>query len=338
MPIRNSYRAFFIAILPLAVLQAALFASRLAGDMGAGTSVPMPDSALGLFVARFGMDVAALACGHLALRQAGVATRAAYGLMGGAAVALAYTLAQKHGLQLTAPTPGTVVTAAIVPVIVGMIAGFLYAQFAGREFAAETAPVASAAQSPATEPIAPAAAPPRAPATYDGPVLVRTSIAATVIAAAMPAIFVTVLTLSVIMPGFGSIMGASADRSVLAAELALPAQIFFITVFVMFVPAAIVVVATHMLARSFRFTSGGHYALIGAAVNCVAALLLIAMVHAAFLFPVAAIVGAVMGAVYRRFAGIEPLPLPEDVLAQDPRTLVPADHPSRRTHAVIMNG
>jgi hypothetical protein len=56
------------------------------------------------------------------------------------------------------------------------------------------------------------------------------------------------------------------------------------------------------------------------------------------LFPVAAIVGALMGAVYRRFAGIEPLPLPEAVLAEDPRTLVPADHPSRRTHTVIMNG
>ena len=45
-----------------------------------------------------------------------------------------------------------------------------------------------------------------------------------------------------------------------------------------------------------------------------------------------------MGAVYRRFAGLEPLPLPEEVLARDPRTLVPADHASRRTHAVIMNG
>jgi hypothetical protein len=56
------------------------------------------------------------------------------------------------------------------------------------------------------------------------------------------------------------------------------------------------------------------------------------------LFPLAAIIGAIMGATYRRFAGIEPLPLPEDVLATDPRALVPEDHPARRTHAVVMNG
>jgi len=336
MPIRNSPRAFFIAILPLAVLQAALFASRLAGDMGAGISVPSPDSALGLFVARFAIDAAALAVGHLVLRYCGIATRAAYGLMGGAAIALAYAFAFRHAFQLTDPLPGTIVTSAIVPVIVGMISGFLYAQFAGREFA-HGAPLVPALPSDAPLPAEATSAPAHPPLTaYDGPVLVRTSIAATVIAAAVPAIIVTVLTLMVVMPGVASIFGA--DRSTAAAQLALPAQIFFITVFVMFVPSVVVVGATHMLARSFRLTSGPHYALIGAAVNCIAAVLLIAMVHAAFLFPAAAIIGAVMGAVYRRFAGLEPLPLPEAVLATDPRALVAADHPARRTRAVIMNG
>jgi hypothetical protein len=44
-----------------------------------------------------------------------------------------------------------------------------------------------------------------------------------------------------------------------------------------------------------------------------------------------------MGALYRRFAGLEPLPLPEAVLANDSNALVGADHPARRQHSVILN-
>ncbi len=344
MAIRNSPRAFFISIVPLALLQAALFASRIAGDLGSGASVPAPDAALELFVVRFAMDAAALAGGHLALRHFGIATRAAYGLMGGAAVALAYALSFRHGILLTDPTPGAVVTSAIMPAATGMISGFLYAQFAGYDFAdvslvpapAEaSAPVRTEVPEP-TNPHRPAVVSSTLPSDYDGPVLVRTSIAATAIAAAAPALIVSAVMLSVLIPGVGSVFGSG--RSALAAQLALPAQIFLVNLFVMFVPALFVVGATHALARSFRLTAGAYYALIGAAVNCCAALLLLAMVHAAVLFPAAALIGAVMGAIYRRFAGVEPLPLPEAVLATDRRTLVPADHPSRRSRAVIMNG
>jgi hypothetical protein len=45
-----------------------------------------------------------------------------------------------------------------------------------------------------------------------------------------------------------------------------------------------------------------------------------------------------MMAVYRRFAGLEPRPLPEPVLATDRDALVPEHHPSRRTHVVVLNG
>jgi hypothetical protein len=42
-----------------------------------------------------------------------------------------------------------------------------------------------------------------------------------------------------------------------------------------------------------------------------------------------------MGALYRRFAGIEPVPLPEAVLATDVNALVGVDHPSRQQHGVV---
>jgi hypothetical protein len=43
-----------------------------------------------------------------------------------------------------------------------------------------------------------------------------------------------------------------------------------------------------------------------------------------------------MGALYRRFAGLEPLPLPETIIATDPNALVGADHPARQQHRVIL--
>jgi hypothetical protein len=42
-----------------------------------------------------------------------------------------------------------------------------------------------------------------------------------------------------------------------------------------------------------------------------------------------------MGALYRRFAGLEPEPLPEPVIVTDVDTLVSADHSSRQGHRVV---
>ena len=47
--------------------------------------------------------------------------------------------------------------------------------------------------------------------------------------------------------------------------------------------------------------------------------------------------GAIMGALYRRFAGLEPVPLPEAVIATDPNALVGADDPARHQHRVIIS-
>jgi hypothetical protein len=44
-----------------------------------------------------------------------------------------------------------------------------------------------------------------------------------------------------------------------------------------------------------------------------------------------------MGALYRRFAGLEPEPLRETVIATDPDALVGADHPARRQHRIILS-
>jgi hypothetical protein len=96
----------------------------------------------------------------------------------------------------------------------------------------------------------------------------------------------------------------------------------------------------HHIARGLRRDRALEYAGIGAAMALVCGFLLSPLAPFAalshLLIPAMAC-GAIMGALYRRFAGLEPLPLPEAVIASDPETLVGSDHPSRRQHSVILS-
>ena len=131
-----------------------------------------------MFVTRVGLDAALLAVGHYMLRSRGQATRTAYALMGGAAAAVSYTIALSCNLDMLPPLAGTHLTASVLPMLVGIIAASLYAQFAGREMVR-----------PAPGMVADDATPtaPKPPVTFDGPVQVRTSVVATLIASAVPA-------------------------------------------------------------------------------------------------------------------------------------------------------
>ena len=64
---------------------------------------------------------------------------------------------------------------------------------------------------------------------------------------------------------------------------------------------------------------------------------LVPLVSGSPLMMVAVAYGAIMGALYRRFAGLEPAPLPEAVIATDPNALVGADDPARHRHRVILS-
>ncbi len=326
--IRNSPRAFFLALLPLAILHAMLMANGIAPSASSG-ALPIPDWALIVFAGRLGLDGGLLYLGHTRLRALGLHRRGVYGIMGGFAAAIGYMVAYRLGIMLVEPAPGTMLTVAILPVLVGMLSGFLYAQYAGREVIAPK-DMGEEAELPA-EPELPAV-------TYDGPVQVRTSIAATAIAAAIPALIFSVPAVAALL----TFLGGSDDLeapSMWGARLALPAQMVFTTLFVTFVPSLMVVGATHALARALRLTRGIEYALAGAVMGSVGSLLLVTLLNGVvFIMLLGAAVGAIMGAIYRRFAGIEPLALPEDVLAEDLSALVPEDHPSRKSHVVIYNG
>jgi hypothetical protein len=168
---------------------------------------------------------------------------------------------------------------------------------------------------------------------------VRTSVAAIVIAAMMPAVLATVLsiTLASLLPGFVSYM-SSGSNPVIA--VALPAQLFLTFLVATILPSAILVLCLHHIARALRRHRAWEYAVAGALMAATCAMLVSPMVpllSGSPLTMVAAACGAIMGALYRRFAGLEPVPLPEAVIATDPNALVGADDPARHRHRVILS-
>ncbi|MCP3408181.1 hypothetical protein [Bradyrhizobium sp. CCGB01] len=323
--VKNSPRALFAALIPLAIVEAVLMVFAIAGGQVTDpVGVPAPDQIVVLYAGRMAINAAFLFAGHIALRQWTISSRLAYGLMGGVMAAVSYGIAIRNHIQLAAPGDGTVVTIGLLPTIAGMIGGFLYGQFAGLSPVARATGVASSADTPAAPP----------PIVFDGPVRVRTSVAGVAIAALIPTVLATLLPYTQVP----FLMNGFADKSTAQIFAAvIPAQTFMVMMVISVIPSSIFMLCVHHVARAMSRRSAWEYAAIGgvAAFACMLLLVLVVPLLAALLVP-AAFCGAIMGALYRRFAGLEPVPLPEAVIAIDPNALVGADHPSRRQHGVIL--
>jgi hypothetical protein len=321
--VRNSSRALFAALIPLAVVHAVLLTMAVLTTqiVPAQAVLPPPDKLLFLYAGRLALDGVLLFAGHSVLRQFNICGRIAYALIGGVLAATSYLLAVRNGLLLFPPPSGSEITAGLLPTAAGMLAGFLYGQFAGLEaVAAAPRPAAAATEA--------AAVPPR---VFDGPVRVRSSVGAIAIAVTVPAAISAALAFMVL-----ALFGTAGPDSIITA--ALPAQVFLTVLIATTVPSAMLVLAIHHIARALRRSRGGEYAAIGSlvAAGCVV-LLMPAFGVMPLLLATAVVNGGIMGALYRRFAGIEPVPLPEVVIATDTQALVGADHPSRRQHGVILS-
>jgi hypothetical protein len=325
--VKNSMRALIVALLPLAVAHAIWLAMALLGTQStpALLDLPSPNRVLVFYVAQLAIDGALLFAGHLVLRERAISGRIAYALMGGVMGASSYAIAFRNGLLLSPPDPGSEISAGLLPTFAGMMTGFLYGQFAG---------------------LAPAAAWPKfsteglnASRRFDGPTRVRTSVAAIAIASVIPAVLTAVLSFTfafMFVPP--SLVPNDAAPIFLAA---LPAQIFLTTLTATVVPSAILVLSTHHIARAIRRSRGIEYSCLGSLLSALCSIVVAPFVPVSsimFLLAPAVIYGAIMGALYRRFAGIEPMPLPEPVIVTDEDTLVPADHSSRQGHGVMFTG
>ena len=322
--VRNSSRALFAALIPLAVVHAVLLAMALLTTKTepALAILPPPDKLLFSYAGRLGLDGVLLFAGHMVLRQFTICSRVAYALIGGVVAATSYALAMRNGLLLFPIPSGSEITAGLLPTAAGMLAGFLYGQLAGLE--AVTATPRPAAAAPEA-----AAVPPR---VFDGPVRVRTSVGGIAIAATIPAATAAMMAFMVL-----ALFGTAGPDALITA--ALPAQVFLTLLIATTVPSAILMLAIHHVARALRRSGGGAYAVIGSLVAAGCFVLLTPLLGGMMfvLLPASVVNGAIMGALYRRFAGIEPVPLPEIVIATDAQALVGADHPSRRQHGVILS-
>lgn len=328
--IRNSARALVAALIVLIAFHGIMAVLGLGTFLARNMEPPSPDQAFQIFTVRVGVDAALLFAGHWLLRSFGLATRLAYGLMGGAAGAVGYAFALSQDLNILPALDGSRLTASILPMLVGMIAATLYAQFAGREML----------EAPGGGAGTPQSIPAATPVHFDGPVQVRTSMAATAIASMVPAAMSALVVLPFVTYFFTQWDAGNSQNPAWANQISrmtVPAYFFMLTLFATAIPAAVVVAVTHMAARMTRRTGGSDYAIIGAIAGAVAFAALLIFIPAIFL-PVGMVEGAIMGAIYRRFAGLEPLALPEAVLATDRATLVGEHDPARRTRAVIMNG
>jgi hypothetical protein len=321
--VNSSLRALLVALIPLALAHAVLVAM---ATLGAQATQPgevlAPDQVLLYYVTRLATDGALLFVGHLMLRQRLISSRIAYALMGGAMAAVGYAIAIRNSLQLLPPGSGTVLTIGLLPTIAGMISGFLYGQFAGLVPAAVFPKFSDEALETSVG--------------FDGPTRVRTSVAAVAIAAMIPAVLTTILSFTVLslLPGFLT----SGPGPVMIA--AIPAQLFLTLLVVTTIPSAIFVLCLHHIARALHRPRAIEYAGIGSLMALICAYLLSPFTPFAsisFLLIPAIFYGAMMGALYRRFAGLEPVPLPEAVIATDANALVGVDHPARREHRVLLS-
>jgi hypothetical protein len=322
--VSNSPRALLAALIPLAIIEAVLMAFAVAGGQVTDPAgVPSPDHIVTFYAERMAMNGGLLFFGHLVLRHRMISSRWAYGLMGGVMAALSYFIAIRNQIQLASPGDGTVLAIGVLPTVAGAISGFLYGQFAGRRLVTGS-PASSAQEAQQMTP----------PVVFDGPVQVRTSVAGMAIAALIPAVLATLLPYTLLPV----LLGGFADKSTahIFATI-IPAQTFMIMLIISVIPSIIFMLCVHHLARAMGRMRGWEYAAIGggAAFAFISLLAFMAQIVVVLLLP-AAFCGAVMGALYRRFAGIEPLPLPEVVIASDVNSLVGVDHPSRRQHSVIL--
>jgi hypothetical protein len=323
--VNNSPRALLVALVPLSIIHAVLTAMALLGTQAAQSGeVPTLDNVLFFYLARLAIDGVLLYAGHSVLRQLSISSRLAYAVMGGVMAATGYAIAVRNNVELDAPSNGTLLTVGLLPTIAGSIAGFLYHQYSGLTVAAKFPALSYEGLMTSL--------------AFDGPVRVRTSMAGVAIASMMPAVLTTILsiTLASLLPGFARYM-SSGNNPVIA--VALPAQLFLTFLVATVVPSAILVLCLHHVARALGRRQAWEYGSIGAAMALTCAYLvspMVPMVPGLALMTFAVFCGAIMGTLYRSFAGLEPVPLPEAVIATDPDSLVSADDPARRQHRVIL--
>ena len=284
----------------------------------------------------------AFVVGHLILRKAGLGSRGLYAALGGLALALAYA-SQMRAVDLAAiASQGRIAFFFILPTLVGAGMGFLYAFKAGWEVGDDSSEaLAQALEDPADsqkEGATAADAVIRAGQTeyFSGPLQVRTSFPLMLLAAALAAGLVTAARALLV---FGFEAYHLPDRSNAAvidhtAQMSLYVGLeMALLILVAIIPVTLAILAGHFVARGFR--THAHWAYFAIGLLTPAVLVLVSLGAMLFLGVIVALPSAIGLVLYRCFAGLEPVPVREDILVSDARALVGADHPRRHFGRII---
>jgi hypothetical protein len=119
---------------------------------------------------------------------------------------------------------------------------------------------------------------------------------------------------------------------------AFSAQTFLMMLTATVIPSAILILCIHQIAKALRLQRGFEYAAVGSVTTLLCCLVFAPaspFTSVRLFLGLGLIYGALMGRLYRRFAGLEPIPLPEEVIVTDQAALVSEDHPSRHDHRVV---
>jgi hypothetical protein len=228
----------------------------------------------------------------------------------------------------------------ILPALVGAGMGFLYAFRAGWEVGDDRPEALAEALRETAEQGDGDTAPDRVSAGgteyFSGPLRVRTSFALMALSAAL-AVAIGGAVRALFSLGFEvSHMSDRSNAAVIdhAAEMSLYLGLemaFVIMIGVM--PVALAILAGHFIARGFRTHAHWAYFVIGLIAPAVLALLSLGVFLV--LGAMIALPAAIGMVLYRSFAGLEPVPVREDIHVSDERALVAADHPRRQFGRII---
>lgn len=277
------------------------------------------------------------AIGHALLRKQARGGRSLYVALGAASLVLAYASRTDIANLVSVFRHGLVAYFFFLPAVVGCCLGFLYALRAGWEEAEldwnQTTPGV------ADPSLAPVLIETDDTAYFSGPVRVRTSIALMLLAALMGggALFASQALMGLV--GEARMLSDQSAASVLthSADVGLFFGVKMLGETLLgLIPITLCLVAGHFAARAVKTTATWAYFLFGFAAPSVIALLgpgPFMTLGLALALPT-----GISLALYRTFAGLEPVPVAEDVISSNPRDLVAADHPRRRYGRVVRQG
>ena len=274
--------------------------------------------------------------GHVILRRLRIGARAAYVILGALALAGAYASQMPPSSLAAVAAKGLIFYFFTFPTLTGAVFGYIYAWRAGWDREKEH-PDALAEALEATEGAdAPAVIQTAEARYFDGPLRVRTSFILMFLSAVLSA-FVAMGARAVLDIGFEA--SHQPDRSIsnvidhaTARSIGAGLEMFFL-ILMCTLPLFLCLMGGHFTARGFKRNGAGAYFGIGLLMPF--ALALISLGFANAFVPVLLLPCAIGMVLYRQFAGLEPAPVREDILATDERDLVGDNHPRRRFGRVL---